>query len=326
MKRKFLYTIVLMLTSVSSNLAIFSSVNADGEVATSMFVSPMNAKLGELKPGEVYEGIVEVSNAANAIYNLGYKATVGSYSLQSDENGKDSYGSIDTTKQSNHNMMMDWITLENASGEVEPNGTAKVKYKINVPENAPAGSQYSTILITDATKLPENTNEESKNNITIENELQIMVPLLANISGDTKEKGIISDNFIPSFLTTGPLEATSMVRNEGNIYTDAEYILQVWPLFSDEEICTNEENPETSLVLPDTERYHSQSCALPPVGIFRAKQTVKIFGEESIVEKTIIVCPIWLLLIIIFAIFALIFYFVAKARSRKKATKSPQAR
>ena len=95
-------------------------------------------------------------------------------------------------------------------------------------------------------------------------------------------------------------------------------------MIGDEEICTNEEDPAMSLVMPETERYNAQTCQLPTVGIFRAKQVVKIFGETSIVEKTIIVCPIWLMFIIIFVVFALIFYFVAKVKARKKAAKKAE--
>lgn len=319
MGKKIQYILLTLMILVCSSIIDPSQTLADGEVATSMFVSPMVDKL-ELEPGENYEGIIEISNAANAVYNLEYLAKVGSYKTVGKENGKDDYGTIETAQRSNHNMMVDWINIENPNGIIEPNGTIKVKYEINVPENAPSGSQYATLLVNDITKLPGDETSDS-NNIAIENKLQIIVSLFANISGDTLEKGAIFDNSISSFLINGPLEATSMVRNEGNIYTDAEYTLQVWPLFSDEEICTNEENPDTSLVLPDTERYHTQSCNLPAVGIFKAKQIVRIFGEESIVEKTVIVCPIWLLFIMIFAIFALIFYFIAKARARKKTTK-----
>ena len=108
-----------------------------------------------------------------------------------------------------------------------------------------------------------------------------------------------------------------MVKNNGNTHTDAEYTLQVWPVFSDEEYCTNEENPDKSLVMPETNRYHSQTCVLPVVGIFRAKQVVSIFGETSIVEKNFIVCPIWLLVIVIFAVISIIIWLVAKSKSRK---------
>ena len=92
----------------------------------------------------------------------------------------------------------------------------------------------------------------------------------------------------------------------------------MWPLFSDEEICTNEEDPYTTLILPESEMYHVENCDLPMVGIFRAKQTVKIFGETSIVEKTVIVCPLWLLFIIIFAVTMLIIWLVMRSRARRE--------
>ena len=92
------------------------------------------------------------------------------------------------------------------------------------------------------------------------------------------------------------------------------------PLFSGEEICTNEESPESSVVMPDTERYHLQSCELPSIGIFRAKQTVKIFGETSITEKTVIICPLWLLFVIVAVLVALIFWVVFSLRGKKRTS------
>ena len=70
-------------------------------------------------------------------------------------------------------------------------------------------------------------------------------------------------------------------------------------------------------MLPDTEKTHAQSCDLPSCGIFKAKQKVSIFGESSIVERTIIVCPLWLLFVILFGIIALIIWIFVKARKRK---------
>ena len=106
------------------------------------------------------------------------------------------------------------------------------------------------------------------------------------------------------------------------MHTDAEYILQVWPLFSDEEVCTNEEEPDTSMIMPETERYHAQTCNLPSMGIFKAKQTVKIFGETSIIERTIIACPLWVLFLILFVIIAIVIWIVMKVRGSKKRGQS----
>lgn len=78
-------------------------------------------------------------------------------------------------------------------------------------------------------------------------------------------------------------------------------------------------------MLPETTRYITQKWdEAPAVGIFRVRQTVyydSTDNEPSITEKIVIICPIWLMFVILFVIFALIIYFVAKAKARKKAAK-----
>ena len=294
----------------------FSTIHyawADDGVTTSMFVSPMSQKI-ILVPGEVYEGSISVSNANIAKDPLNFKMSVGAFNIVKGADSKDDYGDVNIEERNNNNIMMDWISFDKDSGTAQPNETIVVNYKITVPEDAPGGAQYATILVTD-----EGSSSTKNNDVNIQSGLRIASVIYANVAGQTVKKGSISGNNIPSLLTTGLLEAISTVKNDGNVYTDAEYVLQVWPIFSDEEICTNEESAGQSIILPNTEKYHVETCELPAVGIFRAKQTVKIFGEESIVEKTVIVCPLWLIAIIIFVIVALIIWIVIRIKSRKKA-------
>lgn len=310
-------TKLLMLIVITALTCSLSSLKASAtNPSYAMTLSPMTQKI-ILSPGEEYRGSLNISNPNSSTQNLEYKLSVGPFRQTSSDGSIDDYDNVDTTTITNYNQIMDWIIFNKDSGYVTPNSTETVSFSILVPENAPAGGQYATILVTDVTDY----NEKEDGNIAIKSISQIGSIIYAEIAGETIDDGTILNNDIPSFLLNNSLEATSMVKNNGNVHTDAEYILQVWPLFGDEEICTNEENPEKSLVLPETERYHAQTCQLPTVGIFRAKQVVKIFGETSIVEKTIIVCPIWLLFIIIFAIIMLISYFIVKAKSRKKATR-----
>ena len=154
--------------------------------------------------------------------------------------------------------------------------------------------------------------------------MQMAFVVYAEVAGNTRKEGVILENNIPSFLLDNKLEATSKIRNNGNVHTDAEVILQVWPMFSDEEICTNEEDASLTFIMPNTERYHVETCKLPMVGIFRAKQTVKIFGETSVVERTILVCPLWLLFLVIFIIVGIIIWLIVRMRARKKVAKSAE--
>lgn len=301
----------LMIVSVFGVTRAFADVPK-----TTVQVSPMSQRL-VLVPGETIETSIKVSNPNDAERNLDYSVSVGSFSQHEADGSKDDYGGVDTETVTVYNQIMDWIALEKTSGSVAPNGTDVIPFRITVPTDVPAGGQYATIIVKDNTQYANNDG-----NVSIRSVAQIASIIYAEVAGETRNTGEIKENNITGFLMNNTLEATSMVKNTGNVHTNASYVLQVWPMFSDEEICTNEEEPGESLVMPETERYHTESCKLPTVGIFRAKQTVKIFGETSIVEKTIIVCPIWLLFIIIFVVFALIFYFVARAKARKKATRS----
>lgn len=293
---------------------ISRSVYAD---SNSMTVSPPYQKV-ILTPGETYRNSLMVSNASGSTRDLKYAVEVGSFSQHKNDESVDDYGSVDHVSISSYNQIMDWIKIDKEKGTVAPGDQAEIGYTIEVPENAPAGGQYATILVIDETT----KSDPDDGNVTIDQTFQFASVIYAEVAGKTDKIGEILDNSIPSFLLNGPLTAESMVKNRGNVHTDAEYVLQVWPLFSNEEICTNEEKPETSLILPDTERYHAQTCDLPSMGIFKAKQTIRIFDETSVVERTIIVCPLWLLFVLLFVIIALVIWIVMKVRGGKKRSSS----
>ena len=295
--------------------------NAENGPNTALSVSPMSQRI-ILVPGETYEGTIAVINGSFAENSLRYSASIAPYSIKTDSNSasKDDYDSFDVIDRSNYNTITDWTSLSKTEGELKPNDKEIITFTIKVPKDAPAGAQYMCILVS-TTKDGNYEVQGTANGASahIESKTQLASAIFANVAGETVEKGSISENNMPSVLTTNKLEATSMVRNDGNIYTDATYTLQVWPLTSDEELCTNEEKAETSMILPNTERYHVQTCNLPAVGIFRAKQVVKIFGEESVLEKTIFVCPVWLMILAVVIVVAIVITIVVMVRKRKKS-------
>lgn len=280
--------------------------------SNTMTVSPTYQKM-ILTPGEQYRNSITVFNSVNSSRNLKFAVEIGSFSQHANDDSADDYGSVDHVSVSSYNQIMDWISLDMTEGVLAPGEGTRVGYSIDVPEDAPAGGQYATILVVDKTT----SGLPGEGNVMIDQSFQFASIIYAEVAGETRQEGAILDNSIPAFLLAGPLETASVVKNNGNVHTDAEYTLQVWPLFGDEEVCTNEEEPETSLILPETERYHTQSCALPAVGIFRAKQIVKIFEETSVLERTVIMCPLWLLFLIVLAIVALIIWLFVRAKGRK---------
>lgn len=308
-KNKFLIIITIF---VATFFGMFGSVINVFATGKSISISPTDEKI-ILTPGETYHSGFRVVNPLDSNEVLNYSASIGSYSTKSGPDHKDDYGAADIDTITGMNTIMNWTEIENPTGSVEPGGSQVLSYTITVPKDAPAGGQYMTILVKENPEMKLKEQSSGVGQI-----MQMAFVVYAEVAGNTRKEGVILENNIPSFLLDNKLEATSKIRNNGNVHTDAEVILQVWPMFSDEEICTNEEDASLTFIMPNTERYHVESCNLPIVGIFKAKQTVKIFGETSVVEKMIIVCPLWLLFLILFVIMALIIWIVMRVRSHKK--------
>lgn len=314
LKHKILAGLAVVLVGL-----FFGAINVsamDGDNGVVMTISPPRKEI-VLVPGEVYEGTLLVSNSVDATIDLKYSVTIGSYGLDKDEDGKTDYNSTDTDTITERNQIIEWIKLGKDHGSVAPNTTDTIPYTITVPEDAPAGGQYATILVQNDTK----DDGGNSGNVMIESTVRFASSIIAEVAGETRNEGAILENNIPAFLLNNNMAVTSTVQNSGNVHTKASYILQVWPLIGDEEIYTNEEDPTTKTVMPGTERMYSEERDLPSIGIFRVRQTVKIFGETSVAERIVVVCPLWLLFIIIFAIVALVIWAVMRNRAHKTRAK-----
>ncbi len=291
-----------------------SSINLALAADKKFALSPMSQRI-VLTPGEVYKGGVTVASPADATESFDYMVSVSPYSLAEDTTTDDNLGGSDFDTRNQYNQIADWITINNPKGTVAPNEQKTISFEIDVPEDVPAGGQYAALIVQEDKEGKEEPQED--NGMAINEIMRMAHIIYAEVAGETRNEGEILENSIPGFVTSNPLRASSMVRNNGNIDTKAQYSLQVWPLFSDEEICTNEEKQTEIRVMPETNNYHMEECNVPSFGIFRVKQTVKIFNEISEVEKTVLFCPIWLLFIVLFIIAAIIIWIVMKVRSRR---------
>lgn len=317
--KRILFSVVGFVAAVFGLFVTSHSVSA-------FSVSPMKQK-AVLVPGDSYTGEVNVTAAADDHKNtFYYKASVVPLTVNDDNNG---YTAV-YDQANEYTDIVDWVTLSNGSntvrygdfvdGAVEPGYSSSLTYRITVPDDARGGGHYFAIQIK---SIPDPGENIKDNSIGIIDEMSILSVVYIEVSGDIKVSGTIKNNEVSGFLLNPPITASFLAENNGNTHSDVTYFLQVFPLFSSEEIYTNEEKPEVVTVLPETARYVSEKWSdAPSIGIFKVRQTV-YYGsrdnEPSVTEKMVIICPIWLLLVIFFVIFALIFYFVAKSRARKKA-------
>ena len=272
-------------------------------------MSPMDQKI-VLEPGDSYTSSLKIHNPGTHTTDVDYEISVEPFYV--DEKYETIFESI-----GNSGMMTDWITINSPeTGTLKPNDTAEIIFTIDVPLNAPAGGQYATILASTHSKGQGGDGV----NPTIDEIRRIGHLIFAEISGNTVRQGEIIEASVPSFLLSGNISGNSAIKNTGNVHSVATYKLQVFPLFSDEEVYTNVEDPETHTILPDRTLYNETAWAnTPAMGIFNVIYTVEFEGVTTQVSKMVIKCPVWLLFIIIFGIITLIIWFFLIAKKRRTA-------
>ena len=277
------------IVTISTATGTFADVNFS--------ISPPYEKI-TLIPGEVFYGSVKIINPSTNNNDFDYLVRVEPFYVNEDNETVYGY-------KEDRTLMANWVVIDHDSGVLHPNSEEDVKFTINVPEDAPAGGQYASIMVSSNPKA--NTSE----GLNIKASYSFSHLIYADVAGESIHDGAIDSTNVPSFLFSGNITGGAMVENKGNTHAEVTHTLQIFPLGSNEEVYTNEEEPASSLVMPGVKRTTSISWnETPSIGIFHVIYKVVFEGVESKVDKYVIVCPIWLLFLIILAIFLIIFKIV----------------
>ena len=166
---------ILIVALIATFAVMWGNVNAYADEApiSAMVVSPMYQRI-ILTPGETTTLSLKVSSPNAAQNDLNYSVSIGSFSHKSEDD------SVDTESVSSYNQIMDWINLEKTTGTVAPNGTDVLNFTITVPESAPAGGQYATILVKDDTG-----STTGASNVNIQSNVQMASIIYAEVAGET---------------------------------------------------------------------------------------------------------------------------------------------
>ena len=316
MKRYLIKSIKLLLTVVIS-LMICSGLTYANDGMYALTMSPMNQKI-ILIPGETYVSSFEISNPSSSSESLAYSISVIPFYVNGDYD-------VYYNEKEDYNQIVDWIVLDETNGILAPNTARRIGFTINVPDNPPAGGQYAAIDVRTDTSVKD---DDSNNlGVNLKQSLGIVHIIYAEISGTSIKSGEVESINVPGFLLTGNVGGSTTVKNTGNVHDVAKTTLSVFPLFSNEELFTNEESDKNTMtILPDRSRYTETIWPqTPQIGIFKVIYTVEFAGMTQRISKIVIKCPIWLLFIIIFAIIALIMYFFVRSKNRKNNKKRAQS-
>lgn len=269
---------------------------------TFLQVSPSKQQLGGLEPGEVREGSFKVQNIGTGAFD--FKVYASSYEVKGENYDPVFDGSKDGLKIAN------WFTFSQDTGHLESDTEVTINYTIRVPQNAPGGGQYGAIMV--------ETVKENDDKSNIQAISRVGMVIYSHINGEINRCTRILENKLPSFLFNPPIFGESRVENCGNVDAELSVSLKVYPFFSNEEIYTNEEKPTVLNTLPATKRYHKELWTnSPAIGIFNVEQVIKYGSETKTERKLVIVCPIWLIVLIVLFILSVIFWLVARNRERK---------
>jgi len=317
-KTRWILLNISMIIMIIAPLLLMARVSAKEGFIFS--VSPMKEKI-VLNPGDEYSGSLEVIVPDKYDNDMKYSVEVAPFFV--DEN----YNQDFNKEYGTNSEIVKWISFDTPkSGRLSPGQKTTIIYAINVPEDAAGGGQYAAILVTadiwHGDESDEGKREGDEIGAALKEEKKIAYTIYAEITGDITRQGKIVDINVPGFLLSGNIAGISSIENAGNVHGEAKYTLQVFPLFSSEELYTNEEDPSTRTILPGRILYNQTEWAnTPAMGIFNVVYTVEFEGATAQVSKMVIKCPIWLLFIVIFAIAAIIIYFVVKAKARKSPRK-----
>ena len=269
---------------------------------TFLQVSPSKQQLGGLEPGEVREGSFKVQNIGAGAFD--FKVYASSYEVKGENYDPVFDGSKDGLKIAN------WFTFSQDTGHLESDTEVTINYTIRVPQNAPGGGQYGAIMV--------ETVKENDDKSNIQAISRVGMVIYSHINGEINRCTRILENKLPSFLFNPPIFGETRVENCGNVDAELSVSLKVFPFFSNEEIYTNEEKPTTLNTLPATKRYHKELWTnSPAIGIFNVEQIIKYGSETKTERKLVIVCPVWLIVLIVLFILSIIFWLVARNRERK---------
>ena len=305
MFNKIKYLALSMLMLCTSLLGAVSFGLQNVFASESFALSPMY-DLITLTPGETFESSFTVVNPVGNTSNFYYVLRIDPFTEDENQN-------ITATENGHYTDMTGWIELPKTEGSVAPNSSETIPYRIHVPADAPAGGQYASIVVGSK----EDTAAEE--GLSIHEVFESVYLIYAEVAGETVRRGNITDVGVPSFLFSGNIAGHSSITNEGNVHSASTQTLQVYPLFSNEEIFTNEEDPKTLWIMPGNTNYASVTWTeTPSLGIFHVIYNVEYEGVESKVDKIVIVCPLWLLFLILLAIFLIIFRILSAKKKDKK--------
>lgn len=245
-----------------------------------LWVSPASQDIGNLDPGSTYTGKFIVQNSGTDSFH--YKVYAAPYYVNSDNS--DGYSPVYTVSNK-YTYISEWFTFSKETGFLESGKNEEIEFTVKVPNDVAGGAQNAAIMV--------ETEDTADGESTVQPTIRVGSVVYSTVNGETNYCGKIVDKNIPTLLINPPIIASGRVENCGNVDLNVRYVMTVTPLFSNDPIYTNEEDPSIYATLPETKRFSSINWdGTPAFGIFNVKLDITYNEETETIEKMVIVCPL----------------------------------
>jgi hypothetical protein len=287
--------------------------NTDGgsnslQIIPQLTVSPATTSVS-LKPGASVDYTLVVNNEKSE--NLDITVYAAPYSIQNEDYD------VDFEKETPRTQISRWIEFVNADGSttkeykatVPANTKSNVVYRVNIPQDVPAGGQYASIFV------QTGDNAKPLETSGLQAVSRVGVVVYGRSTGETEEKADITELSVPTFMLSGPVTASALVTNTGNTDIEASYSFTVKSIVGAELYHSEGKEP----VLPDASRRMKQQWEnTQPMGLFRVSYQIEILGEVYESSKLVIILPVYMIVLAIFVLTLLIVWIIILVRKRRE--------
>ncbi len=230
-QRKSVVVITILLALVSTAPPVL------GQSGTSLRISPPNFEI-EAEPGQVVAQVIRVSNRGDSPLPItmqiaGFQPT-----------GQQGQVALSEEKEAEFGVVT-WTTVTPKEFTLASGDEQEVTFLIVVPDSAPPGGQYMSILASlgggDATQ-----------GVTVGQRIGSLI--LLRVAGEVVEKVELTSLDAPALASKGPINFDVLVSNIGNVHVSPAGVITIKDTFGNEiEKLTLEQRN----VLPGSERAFS---------------------------------------------------------------------
>ena len=205
-----------------------------------------------------------------------------------------------------------WTSISPKNFVLPAGESQTVTYIIEIPENAPPGGHYLTILAAISSG-----SSEGGTGITVGQRVGSLV--LLSVSGDVVEKLEVSQFSAPSLAAKGPIDLSLLVKNSGNVHLRPIGKITIKSMLGGDPV---ELIIEPQNVLPNSEREFKATWDVGwKIGRYTAEYSA-LYGDsnaEVVRTASIIIFP-WPIFLPIFVVFFGFAFLIFLARKRLART------